>query len=278
MRYIILSITFLATLICSGCKMNSDSGNNVKEFIGINISNKQIQELGSCDTIAISPSIFQDSLFFLFRIPPNACSSCYNRELSTIRDFFSNKKMPIIISSFKNCRDLMVFGSNYSLNRKELYNSTLLIKKLDKQSIPYYLFLDSSLIVRDVFISEKNNDLSSINFLSKHSSPGVTKIRFDTDNIDLNTIEKGIPNTVTFKFTNSGKKPFIIYHIKTSCGCTKSQWPEEPIIPNEQGEISVTYDAANSGSFNKSIKVFCNTAEGVKELHIKGVVKGKQES
>jgi len=180
--------------------------------------------------------------------------------------------MPVIVTSFKNCRDFKVFGSNYSLNSKELYNSTTLIEKLDKQPNPYYIILDSVLTVRDVFICEKNNHLSTIDFLSQHLSPGATKIKFDTDNINLNTLKQGTPKTATFRFTNTGNKPFIISHIKTSFGCTKTRWPKKPVPPNEQGEISVTYDAAKSGNFQKTVTLFCNAPRGTETLIIKGNV------
>lgn len=273
MRLILLSILFFVSLLWSGCKTNPASKNKIQGFIGMDISDISIQELGSCDSTELNSATFQESSFFLFRIPPNACSSCYNRELSTIRDFFSNKKMPVIVTSFNNCRDFNVFGSNYSLNSKELYNSTSLIEKLDKQPNPYYLILDSSLTVRDFFISEKNNHLSTIDFLSQHLSAGATKIKFDTDNINLNTLKQGTPKTATFRFTNTGNKPFIIYHIKTSCGCTKTRWPKEPVMPNKQGEISVIYDAVKSGNFQKTITLFCNAPRGTETLTIKGTVK-----
>ncbi|MGQ1947703.1 DUF1573 domain-containing protein [Geofilum sp. OHC36d9] len=272
MRILLMLFSLFLVALLFRCKEDNASNDKNSGLIGMDISKTNIQEYGSCDSIGITALSQDDSLFFLFRIPPNACSSCYNREISTIKDFFTDDDFPIIVSSFDNCRDFLAFGSNYDLNPKEFYNSTSLIKTLDKQSIPYYLFLDSSFIVKDVFITRKNDHLSTIQFLSNHSSPGVTQVKFDTQNVKLKLLKKGVPESATFLLTNIGNKPLIIYHIESSCGCTKTDWPKKPIKPNEQGEILVTYDAKNVGRFRKTLTLFCNTPKGVEILSIEGNV------
>jgi hypothetical protein len=147
-----------------------------------------------------------------------------------------------------------------------------LIRTLDEKIAPYYLLLDSLFTIKDIFITRKNNHLSTIEFFSSHSSTAVTNIKFDDQNIRLNAIKQGIPKTVTFNFTNTGNKPLIINHIESSCGCTETKWSKNPIKSNERGEISVTYDAENPGKFRKTLVLYCNTSKGVEILYIEGNV------
>lgn len=272
MRFTIIIINCFLVVFLFACSQNYETNNILKKYIGMDISKTNSQELGSCDSMALSTTSIQDSLFFLFRIPHNACSSCYNQEISTMRDYFKDKRLPIIVTSFDKCRDFLAFGNNYGFNKKELFNSTSLIRNLDEQKVPYYLLLDSLFTIKDIFITRKNNHLSTIEFFSSHSSTVITNIKFDDQNIRLNAIKQGIPKTVTFYFTNTGNKPLIINHIESSCGCTETKWSKNPIKSNERGEISVTYDAENPGKFRKTLMLYCNTSKGVEILSIEGFV------
>jgi len=85
-------------------------------------------------------------------------------------------------------------------------------------------------------------------------------------------IERHEPVTVEFTFKNPGMMPLVVTDVKSSCGCTVPEYPKEPIPPQGEGEIVVTYDAKVSGYFSKTISVYTNTAEGVTQLFIKGEV------
>lgn len=82
-------------------------------------------------------------------------------------------------------------------------------------------------------------------------------------NYDNNTVEYGKINRSSdgkrvIKIKNIGKKPLIISNIATSCGCTVPKWTVEPIAPGKDGEITVTYNTANMGNFNKVITISSN--------------------
>jgi hypothetical protein len=88
---------------------------------------------------------------------------------------------------------------------------------------------------------------------------------------DFGTIDKGTPVEHTFVFRNEGDAALIISNVKTSCGCTASDYTKEVIAPGETGEVKATYNAAKEGLFNKSIQVVSNGGE--QTLFIKGEVK-----
>jgi hypothetical protein len=93
-----------------------------------------------------------------------------------------------------------------------------------------------------------------------------------TQTIDLGKIAKGTPQTVTFEFINTGNDPLVITSAKGQCGCTNVEYTKEPVLHNKKGFVKVTYNAANSGVFNKSITVVTNASEQVILLNIKGEI------
>lgn len=65
--------------------------------------------------------------------------------------------------------------------------------------------------------------------------------------------------TVTYKFTNTGKKPLEIESAKPSCGCTASEPKERVIQPGGSSEIVATFDSRGRlGKQSKTITVRSN--------------------
>ena len=104
------------------------------------------------------------------------------------------------------------------------------------------------------------------------ASGAKTTIKFEKTEIDLGTIKQGIPKEVTFTLTNTGSTPLVIYDVETSCGCTGAEWTKKPIKAKDTGEITVSYDAKETGRFIKTITVYGNLKSGSNQLQIKGVV------
>lgn len=93
--------------------------------------------------------------------------------------------------------------------------------------------------------------------------------------ITLGSIEQGKPVTQEFSFTNTGSVPLVISSVQTSCGCTASEWTKEPVLPNQKASIKVTYNAANVGTFSKTITVVSNAEAPSVQLTLKGEVVAK---
>jgi hypothetical protein len=92
-----------------------------------------------------------------------------------------------------------------------------------------------------------------------------------SESVDLGNIPQNKPVKVSFEFTNSSDAPVIISNVATSCGCTGATYSKEAIRPEESSLISVTYNAALLGVFNKTITVTLANNE-TKQLVIKGTV------
>lgn len=85
--------------------------------------------------------------------------------------------------------------------------------------------------------------------------------------------EQGGKVSHDFVFTNEGDGALVIYDVVTNCGCTVAHFPQEPIMPGEQGVIKVTFDPkGNPGEFAKEIIVRSNAQKKKMRLRIKGAV------
>ena len=100
----------------------------------------------------------------------------------------------------------------------------------------------------------------------------ASPVAFKTMKYTFGKVEQGKPVTTEFSFTNNSDKVVIIETATAGCGCTKPEYPEEPILKGKTANIKVTYNAANAGPFTKTVTVkFANIAEPV-VLTIEGEV------
>ena len=104
-------------------------------------------------------------------------------------------------------------------------------------------------------------------------SRGDAGIAFDTSSFNFGEITFAGNGECEFIFTNSGKDPLIVTHVKSTCGCTIPEWSREPVNSGEKGSIRIKYDTHRVGAFTKSIYVYSNAGNGVQRLLITGRVK-----
>lgn len=102
-----------------------------------------------------------------------------------------------------------------------------------------------------------------------------TGLTFKEETHNFGDIEKGKPVTHEFAFKNTSKETILITAVKASCGCTTPTWTKDPIKPGESGSVTATYNAANPGSFTKTVTVTTNDTDQNKVLVIKGKVNGE---
>lgn len=104
----------------------------------------------------------------------------------------------------------------------------------------------------------------------------TTSIKFESKKFQFGEITSGDKVTTTYKFTNTGNEPLLISDVKTSCGCTASDYPREPIAPGESGEIEAVFDSSGkSGAQTKNVTVMTNTDPSSNVLILEGNVSKK---
>jgi hypothetical protein len=115
--------------------------------------------------------------------------------------------------------------------------------------------------------------LNFLIFLSSFVFSESTKVIWTTpQNHDFGEILRGSTHTHIFEFKNLTNKPLTIDNVRTDCGCTASDWEEEPVKPNAQGKITITFDATKSGYFQKKITVWIRGQKQAEKLSIEGEV------
>ncbi len=103
-----------------------------------------------------------------------------------------------------------------------------------------------------------------------------SKLEFSETSHDFGEIIQGDKVSYVFKFKNTGSEPLVLSNVMTTCGCTATSWPRQPIPPNGSGEIAATFNSAGKmGKQNKYITVVSNASNGNQRVNIICYVKQK---
>ena len=106
---------------------------------------------------------------------------------------------------------------------------------------------------------------------SKNPQDGKPGIEFKESSYDFGTIreEKG-PVSHTFEFVNTGDAPLLILNASASCGCTRPDYPRNPVKPGKSDKIKVTYNPkGRPGEFTKTVTVRTNIKGKDKKVTLK---------
>ncbi len=96
--------------------------------------------------------------------------------------------------------------------------------------------------------------------------------KFNFDKIELGKIKQGEPVTATFIITNISAKPLVIEQASPGCGCTIADYSKEPLAPGKTGFVKATYNAANVGSFIKTVTVKFTGVDETQAITLTGEV------
>lgn len=103
-------------------------------------------------------------------------------------------------------------------------------------------------------------------------------MKFEEKSHNFGIFDEAIENvSYDFEFTNTGNEPLVIKNVRTTCGCTASEYTQTPVAPGAKGLVKVTYNAiGRPGRFSKGIYVYSNSQPERTILRITGeVVKGE---
>ncbi|MCD8310580.1 MAG: DUF1573 domain-containing protein [Prevotellaceae bacterium] len=75
----------------------------------------------------------------------------------------------------------------------------------------------------------------------------LTEVFTDSTIVTMGKFNWKEERTATFILKNAGKKPLVLDHVSTSCGCTTVSFTQEPVPPGEKAEVKVAYKATTPG-------------------------------
>lgn len=112
---------------------------------------------------------------------------------------------------------------------------------------------------------------ASIAFSQQATDKQQEAIMLPEKSFDFGKILQGRPVTHDFYFTNNSSDTLRLENVQASCGCTTPIWKKDPVAPNNTGKITVGYNAAAEGHFEKTVTIFYDGGK-TKAIVIKGEV------
>jgi hypothetical protein len=148
------------------------------------------------------------------------------------------------------------------------------------EAIMKYNFLILFILTISFIGCKKNNTISSdivnnpASLENNKVSASNAIIKFETTEHDFGDIMEGEKVSYSFKFNNVGKNDLVITSVSTTCGCTVTDFPKDPLKPGESGTIEVTFNSSGrSGKQVKVITVATNANPSMSQLTIKANVR-----
>lgn len=83
-----------------------------------------------------------------------------------------------------------------------------------------------------------------------------------------------LPETkLDIKFTNDGTEPLILSQVRACCGTRVHKWPRQPILPGEDGVITIEFRLApNPQRISRTVTVTSNTDPNTSIFRVVGEV------
>lgn len=94
---------------------------------------------------------------------------------------------------------------------------------------------------------------------------GGAEINFGSTVHDFGNIKASKGEVVhAYKFTNTGNAPLVIISVTNGgCGCTRPEYPKQPIAPGKSGVITIKFNpVGRQGEFNRQVQVKTNATNG----------------
>lgn len=81
-------------------------------------------------------------------------------------------------------------------------------------------------------------------------------LTFKNDSYSFGKIPQGKPVSFDLEVKNISADSVKIENVQVSCGCTTPKWTAGPYAPGETFKITLGFNAAAQGAFNKTVTVY----------------------
>lgn len=139
-----------------------------------------------------------------------------------------------------------------------------------KKNLIIFLLLTLNFKLQTLNCSAQDAGLPAVGQFGPQAGP---KFKFESKSVKFEKVRAGEVLSFDYVFENTGVQPLIITNIKVSCGCTKPQWPKEPVKPGEKDTIHVKFNTSGKiGWQDRILEVHSNTQGSPFKLRFKGMV------
>ena len=276
----------MSLLLVVSCqdKKKEEAFSAIKQWMGKEISFPKSSVFTIRGTDTIDFALNESDYKIVSYIDTAGCVSCqlklgeWQRFMEEV-DAVSPTHIPFIFYLYpKNVKDLLIefrreaFDYPVCLDEKDEFNR--LNKLAESKALRTFLLdKENRIIAIGNPIENPNVKKFYLKLLSgkeQETSAVMTKVELSTQELDFGSFPKEEQRTGEILFKNVGEKPFMIYDVVTSCGCTKVNYPKTPTPPGGTLKFNITYDADKLGYFNKSLKVYGNMEGSPIKLVVKG--------
>lgn len=137
-----------------------------------------------------------------------------------------------------------------------------------------YILLFFCFIFSCIKNKKKNEMIYSPVHVNNKENNKIAYINFESNQHDFGEIENNKTFYKYFVFQNLGKQNLVITNINSSCGCTATEWPKQPIKNMQKDSILIRLNTKNlNGHIQKNITVVSNSYPNTKVLTIKANIK-----
>lgn len=284
-KTITILLTALFFFVACQNKNKEEAISSVKEWMGKEILFPQnsIFTIRGKDTIDFN--LNKSEYKIVSYIDTAGCTSCrlklaeWQRFMNEVNSITSSHTPFVFYLYPKNTKDLLIefrreaFDYPVCLDETDEFNR---LNQLAKSNTLRTFLLDKENKIVAIGNPIENPNikkfyLKTLTGKETESSQPFTQVDISTKEMDFGTFSKDEEQKDEILFRNIGDKPFVIYDIVTSCGCTKVEYPNKPAMPGETLKVSVTYKDDQSGHIFKNLKIYSNIQESPLRIRIKGI-------
>lgn len=115
-----------------------------------------------------------------------------------------------------------------------------------------------------------------ITFFLHFSASGqeYATVSWNRDTLEYGVIEEGTILIDSFMVTNTGKVPYLISNVRSSCDCTVLRYPKTPVQPGKSASVRIEFDShGKAGLTQPGIVVYDNSTPNLRSiLYLNGKV------
>ncbi len=207
-----------------------------------------------------------DSPKIIIRLTEGYCESCIIEQINLINSSIESPQNTILgLATYGNLRQFKVFGEKYKINFPIYFiphsDSEIIFSINDTYQLPYYFFIDSTLISKYIFRPYIAYPQTTIDYLKKSSgiineynSKNKQTLLIDERNLFIDNIIINKKIEIEIPYTNATSKDIFIDSVNVFCDCLKIISYHKLIKPSEKGKLHITYTPKNLGFDQKEIK------------------------